>query len=73
MRQQIGQGETTLAFTAPTTIKAIKLKLMEQGEQWELALGSGKVLCALNLDLVDESTLVKDGDELAFFPPVTGG
>ncbi|MCU7938545.1 MAG: molybdopterin converting factor subunit 1 [gamma proteobacterium symbiont of Bathyaustriella thionipta] len=31
------------------------------------------VLIAVNMDYVDAQTLVKEGDEVAFFPPVTGG
>ncbi|RKZ92708.1 MAG: molybdopterin synthase sulfur carrier subunit [Gammaproteobacteria bacterium] len=31
------------------------------------------VLIAVNMDYVDGKTLVKEGDEVAFFPPVTGG
>ncbi|MEY4719577.1 MAG: hypothetical protein RL563_2195 [Pseudomonadota bacterium] len=31
------------------------------------------VLAAINQEYVDLATLLKDGDELAFFPPVTGG
>lgn len=31
------------------------------------------VLCALNLEHVPPDTTVTDGDEVAFFPPVTGG
>ncbi len=31
------------------------------------------VLIAVNMDYVDARTLVKEGDEVAFFPPVTGG
>ena len=30
-------------------------------------------LCAINMEYVKASTLVQDGDEVAFFPPVTGG
>lgn len=30
-------------------------------------------LMAVNMDYVDRNALVKDGDEVAFFPPVTGG
>ncbi len=44
---------------------------------WELAT-EGKTmpintLAAINMDYVDTSHNVKDGDEVAFFPPVTGG
>lgn len=30
-------------------------------------------LCAVNMEYVDSNTAVQDGDEVAFFPPVTGG
>ena len=30
-------------------------------------------LCALNMEYVKIDTLARDGDEVAFFPPVTGG
>lgn len=32
-----------------------------------------RILCAVNMQYADASTPVKDGDEVAFFPPVTGG
>lgn len=31
------------------------------------------VLCAVNMEYAHADTAVKDGDEVAFFPPVTGG
>jgi len=34
---------------------------------------SANVLIAVNMDYVDAQNEVKDGDEVAFFPPVTGG
>jgi len=32
-----------------------------------------QVLCSINLEHREFSHAVKDGDEVAFFPPVTGG
>jgi len=65
---------STLAWTVarPVTINQLKRQLLEQGQGW-LALGEGQVLSALNHTLCDEETLVQAGDEVAFFPPVTGG
>lgn len=44
---------------------------------WQLATGDADLpantLCAINLEYADMSTAVRDGDEVAFFPPVTGG
>ena len=37
------------------------------------ALPRGRVLCALNMDYCAPEQAVRDGDEVAFFPPVTGG
>lgn len=31
------------------------------------------VLCAVNFDYAEPDQILKDGDEIAFFPPVTGG
>ena len=33
----------------------------------------GKVMTAVNHEYVDENYLLRDKDEVAFFPPVTGG
>ncbi len=38
-----------------------------------LALESGKLLAAVNQTLVPMSHPLQAGDEVAFFPPVTGG
>ncbi|CAJ0992911.1 molybdopterin synthase sulfur carrier subunit [Pantoea sp. Nvir] len=47
--------------------------LVKKGDRWALALSSGKLLTAVNQTLVPMSHSLKMGDEVAFFPPVTGG
>jgi molybdopterin synthase sulfur carrier subunit len=46
-------------------------------EVWKQITGdvaqSGEVLMAINMDYANPEARVKDGDEVAFFPPVTGG
>lgn len=48
--------------------------LRSRGDPWERELASGKpVRIAVNQDMAAADTAVGDGDEVAFFPPVTGG
>jgi sulfur-carrier protein len=48
--------------------------LRARGPQWQDALGDEKVVrVAVNQDLAQMHTSLKDGDEVALFPPVTGG
>lgn len=54
-------------------IEQLRTALAGKGSRWALALESGKLLAAVNQTLVSFDTPLTDGDEVAFFPPVTGG
>ena len=56
-----------------STVEALRQALMSRGEPWALALASGQVLVAVNQTLQPLDTPLQEGDEVAFFPPVTGG
>ncbi len=47
------------------------------GDAWNIATNNAEppanLLVAVNLDYAQLNTAVFDGDEVAFFPPVTGG
>jgi molybdopterin synthase sulfur carrier subunit len=67
LREEMGREGAEVAATEATTI----------GEVWE-RVADGKtrpanLLMAKNMDYSDADTPVSDGDEVAFFPPVTGG
>ncbi len=48
--------------------------LRSRGQPWDLELAPGKpVRIAVNQDMAGAETLLGNGDEVAFFPPVTGG
>ncbi|TCK01744.1 molybdopterin synthase subunit MoaD [Volucribacter psittacicida] len=47
--------------------------LIQKGDKWQFALQQGKVLVAVNQVLSGLDTPIQNGDEIAFFPPVTGG
>ncbi len=67
LRETLGRAEDTVDSSAVTTV----------AEAWHSVSGGeplpGNVLCAVNLTYVSPDHPVKDGDEVAFFPPVTGG
>lgn len=72
VRELVGTG--TLALPADfADVAALRETLAQRGERWALALESGKLLAAVNQTLVPMSHPLQAGDEVAFFPPVTGG
>ena len=54
-------------------IEAIRSLLAAKGNKWDLALQRDKLLVAVNQEMSPWHVEIKDGDEVAFFPPVTGG
>lgn len=56
------------------TVTALKNYLADRGEIWaNLFNGKQVVRAAINHNLVDDLAKIQAGDEVAFFPPVTGG
>ena len=75
LREQVGtSGEEIELPPGVTTVAALRSHLRSRGGAYERAFAE-KVLVrtAVNQDMVQPSTRIKAGDEVAFFPPVTGG
>jgi molybdopterin synthase sulfur carrier subunit len=73
IREALGPGET-LELPAGATVAAARDALIARGEAHAGVLARGRALrSALNQALCEESAVLADGAELAFFPPVTGG
>jgi molybdopterin synthase sulfur carrier subunit len=73
LREKLGDGET-LNLPAGSTAGTARDALLARGGAHADALARGRaVRCALNQRMCAESATLSDGDELAFFPPVTGG
>ncbi|MGD2118032.1 MAG: molybdopterin converting factor subunit 1 [Chromatiales bacterium] len=67
-------GETFEYSDDINTIAALMQQLAARGERWADVFGSDlRVMVALNQEMTQPDTRLKDGDEVAFFPPVTGG
>ncbi|WP_369308327.1 molybdopterin synthase sulfur carrier subunit [Providencia rettgeri] len=54
-------------------VESLRHALSQKGDRWALALENGKLLAAVNQSFVSLDHPLVDGDEVAFFPPVTGG
>jgi molybdopterin synthase sulfur carrier subunit len=73
LREQLGTAGEDLDVS-PTTVAGLRAQLMSRGGAWQSALAQGKALrVAVNQEMAQPTTQVKPGDEIAFFPPVTGG
>jgi len=75
LREQLGTpGEEVEVPAGVATVAALRSHLRSRGGAWQLALADGKLIrMAVNQDMVQPTAAVKAGDEVAFFPPVTGG
>ncbi len=75
IREKVGAGAEALELPAGiTTVDGLRQHLRTRGGAWAEALAEGKLLrTAVNQDLVPGTASIKAGDEVAFFPPVTGG
>ena len=59
---------------AVATVAALRAHLRERGGAWAETLAeSRRVTSAVNQDMAKPTAAIKAGDEVAFFPPVTGG
>ncbi len=61
-------------FSGGLTLLMLKAYLARRNDTWQqMLMGKLKVRGAINHELVDDNALIAEGDEVAFFPPVTGG
>lgn len=75
LRERLGTERETLELAETVrTVADLRSLLRQRGTVWDEAMGEDRaLLCAVNQDMAQPGTAVSDGDEVAFFPPVTGG
>ena len=75
LRESFGiAGEQVALPAGVATVAALRTWLAARGGVWATEMAPGRsVRIAVNHDLVASDTALRDGDEVAFFPPVTGG
>ncbi|QID17659.1 molybdopterin converting factor subunit 1 [Nitrogeniibacter mangrovi] len=74
LREALGQADETLELPAGVdTVGALRAHLAARGETWARLAPGHNVRAAVNHAMVGDDAAVQGGDEVAFFPPVTGG
>ena len=65
---QLDWDDSLASFTG------LEARLVElNGSKWLEVLGEDNIIRAVNQTVVEEGAVLRDGDEVAYFPPVTGG
>lgn len=68
LRDRMGRGEEKISLDGEAvTVQDLWNKVSPQQSL------PGNVLIAVNMEYTDGGRTLKNGDEVAFFPPVTGG
>ena len=75
LRERVGKGSEEIDLPAGvSTLGTLRTHLIARGGAWETALGGNRsVRMAVNQDMAQAGAAIAAGDEIAFFPPVTGG
>ena len=75
VRQKIGRSEETIALPETvTTVADLAAWLAARGQGYAEAFADkGRLRAAVNREHVSFDTALGPNDEVAFFPPVTGG
>ena len=72
VREAVG-AELQMIQTEASSVQALKLELSRLSTGHAAALAHPRLCVALNQTMVRADAPLKSGDEVAFFPPVTGG
>ncbi len=74
LRETLGVGDEQLELPAGiNTLSGLSDMLQGRGKRWEETLSDNRLHVAINQEIVLADTAIRDGDEVAWFPPVTGG
>ncbi|MFL1405576.1 molybdopterin converting factor subunit 1 [Marinobacter sp. M1N3S26] len=73
LREELDTDCETLPCTGAQTAGDLLAQLAGRGGPWQQLVDGQPVMIAVNQTIANPRTPVHPGDEVAFFPPVTGG
>ena len=73
LRERLGRADEALQ-DHPQSLADLRARLAARGGVWGEVFADGQaVLAAVNQEMAADPQALRDGDEVGFFPPVTGG
>ena len=74
LREKLGVNSVDLQISDSASVSSLISQLADQhSAEWLAILTAVNIRIAVNQNIISEDIGVTDGDEVAFFPPVTGG
>jgi molybdopterin synthase sulfur carrier subunit len=74
LREQLDcDGEQWQNLEGALTVADVKAHLQSRGEPWRSALANERIIVSINQEVAELNSPISLDDELAFYPPVTGG
>lgn len=74
LREALGRGSEQVDLPDASSVATLLDALRGRGGPWAAELAAGRaVRVAVNQEMTDPAATLRDGDEVALFPPVTGG
>lgn len=74
LRDTLGRANESIALPpGVSTVGELQAFLADRGDAWSALASQRNVRAAVNHRMVSAGDSVTPGDEVAFFPPVTGG
>ena len=74
LRERLGVNKQQLELPSVKTVnELVDYLVAEGGDNWQQALKESQVMVAVNQEMCELEQPIVAGDEIAFFPPVTGG
>ena len=74
LRESLGVGDEQIELPAGVhDLPGLTRWLQARGNTWAAALSDKRLQAAINQEIVKPDATITDGDEIAWFPPVTGG
>ena len=75
LRERVGKGSEEIELPVDiATLGGLRSHLIARGGAWQTSLAETRLVrMAVNQDMAPAGAAINSGDEIAFFPPVTGG